>query len=1056
MVVPVGNIDFQKYDHYFNLLQQFNDFELRGITLDYNKKQPINILKKRDWKTASIYFDYVRFEGSSAEIWEELQYYRKYLGVIGIVDCKQWSDLKDATLSFKKKMESISFLNSVIGRLCIAFEPAEDQKDLDKAEIDSKVNFIMVPAQEESRLLFYLKTVLLDFSATLLTHLEYYLSIPDAPLLLTPQDTTQELIEGNKKQKQARYLKQQGDLCLLLGSPLDAMDYYAKALDQCKATQDLLWVAAASEGAASAKLITLYQSNPILKDKQGPEFQEIITRVNEAIDFYTKKNATDLQIDLTIKLARLYITTGDKLLSSSLIMKAYAEADEILSIQEKISLTSTIAMLYKEINMKRKFSFFLRETALLCKKIVLPQRTYHLLKMVAPYYQVHLPFSEIKAEDPTKKPRRRDNLFAAGVVWKFIHATLFDDLIDVASEMKDPKIPIQYLISYLSTLGRHLPIARQNDLATKLLEQTKRFPVMRATGSPGILTVSPVSTIAESNYGGLLIDLENQDAGGPSGPFLYRPKRIITPSGPETPVVKCSINTPVVVRLELFNHFYFPINLQQLELHPDATTKLSKSETLVNFTSKPIQHLVLESQARKQVDFTITFSTPESVCKSVVLSYRAFNCIHDQIVKFDTHIKVMDLLSVMKVKRVVDGGTKMKLFNGQETKVDYLFKNEGNDEIDWIEISAEEMYEKSEDTNNIFRKKHKMVFWDNDVVQKNLPLQTGREFLLSFHIFTHISCLSSKLVIRYGNKKNVKDYQRCLEIPLELNIQNGLRLLSFDLLECSAESLKRFKEFPPHDDIMMDGGVLDDSNEQPEFFLAVLDVLNQAQQPFHLECNKQNVNSFFHSKSFVTIEPNVVRRIVVAMQRFIIPQDKLPLLDNAQKKFLIKEKGLTEETYNLFRELEVYRLKLLEKLNVHWYSITENSKGVLRLDNLSLTESQLEIVKRPPILLKIVPRDVGNNVVAKSHSLLTLRTDIKIIDPSRASSELQVSLVPCRLLSSSSFTWINRITDVAIKEAPPSFVVSFHEKGDYQLLLHCKDTRKEKQYWSPVFSISVQ
>ena len=89
-------------------------------------------------------------------------------------------------------------------------------------------------------------------------------------LLLTPHDKFSQVIDGNKKQKAARFTKYllfppnftnfhryQGDLCLLSGSVSDALDYYNSSVELCKVHQDWLWIASAYEGIARAKLIQL-------------------------------------------------------------------------------------------------------------------------------------------------------------------------------------------------------------------------------------------------------------------------------------------------------------------------------------------------------------------------------------------------------------------------------------------------------------------------------------------------------------------------------------------------------------------------------------------------------------------------------------------------------------------------------------------------------------------------------------------------------------------------------------------------------------------------------
>ncbi len=95
--------------------------------------------------------------------------------------------------------------------------------------------------------------------------------------------------------------------------------------------------------------------------------------------------------------------------------------------------------------MNRKFAFFLRETALLCKSISWNRRSHELLKLIAVYYKVN-----VKQESHSKIPiplyqsneqnlykgSRRSALFGNGKQWVEIQSAVFDSLIEVALEMK--------------------------------------------------------------------------------------------------------------------------------------------------------------------------------------------------------------------------------------------------------------------------------------------------------------------------------------------------------------------------------------------------------------------------------------------------------------------------------------------------------------------------------------------------------------------------------------------------------------------------------------------
>ena len=57
----------------------------------------------------------------------------------------------------------------------------------------------------------------------------------------------------SRKRRYGRLQKAMGDVSLLAGSPSDAADHYATALELARISSDGIWAGAALEGIASAK-----------------------------------------------------------------------------------------------------------------------------------------------------------------------------------------------------------------------------------------------------------------------------------------------------------------------------------------------------------------------------------------------------------------------------------------------------------------------------------------------------------------------------------------------------------------------------------------------------------------------------------------------------------------------------------------------------------------------------------------------------------------------------------------------------------------------------------
>ena len=60
--------------------------------------------------------------------------------------------------------------------------------------------------------------------------------------------------EMTRKRRYGRLQKAMGDVALLAGSPVDAIEHYTTAMDLSKACGDVVWTGAALAGIANAKV----------------------------------------------------------------------------------------------------------------------------------------------------------------------------------------------------------------------------------------------------------------------------------------------------------------------------------------------------------------------------------------------------------------------------------------------------------------------------------------------------------------------------------------------------------------------------------------------------------------------------------------------------------------------------------------------------------------------------------------------------------------------------------------------------------------------------------
>jgi len=211
--------------------------------------------------------------------------------------------------------------------------------------------------------------------------------------------------------------------------------------------------------------------------------------------------------------------------------------------------------------------------------------------------------------------------------------------------------------------------------------------------------------------------------------------------------------------------------------------------------------------------------------------------------------------------------------------------------------------------------------------------------------------------------------------------------------------------------------------------MVVLDVINQTSQPFHLVCTKEEVKSktslFSGSATSFTIDPFCVRRILVGVKRMDISPDKMPPIDSSMRKYLTKEKHLTEAQFDKYRALQVYRDKLIDQISILWHSATDNCNGILRLDGFQLADDQLSRLQKPQVQLAIRAsmgdKTESEKFQVKIHSLLKLEANLTVLDSQFCSDDFRVSLIPLRLLSESSLSWVSKIKDNQLKENSAHF-----------------------------------
>lgn len=78
----------------------------------------------------------------------------------------------------------------------------------------------------------------------------------------------------------------------------------------------------------------------------------------------------------------------------------------------------------------------------------------------------------------------------------------------------------------------------------------------------------------------------------------------------------------------------------------------------------------------------------EGLLKEVELSYYAFNCQLTQAIKMELHVRFIQELAVLSVTSSKLNGSALSLFPGQYSSFELLFKNLGDEVIDFLHFNV--------------------------------------------------------------------------------------------------------------------------------------------------------------------------------------------------------------------------------------------------------------------------------------------------------------------------------------------------------------------------------
>jgi hypothetical protein len=489
------------------------DIELRQLTQPPSRgAHHEELTSKRPWHEARVRFTFVDAAQHHPSPWTELHVHRRVLGVIGVFHCRSGdSSLAHAATQFADVLRRYP---SALASTCFAFEPLDEQPDLDSSSAPGR-NVILIPNTDTAdKLAFYLSTLVQDFTARMLAQLDAFVDVYErAPHIATPLDAakTADEIAKLKKRKPARLAKLKADIALLLGSPDNALDWFAAAIEQNRAAGDQLWLAAALEGAAVAAVVqqTRWLTQPVAE----ATYALVLDRCREALALYRKRGDTVLELELTVRLARFVAASPlQRDATNELIyaLQTHLAAVEGLSSRNRTILATGLAQISAQMGRTRAAAAHARTAASAAASANQAHTALALMRLASRGAQIAVdaplplaapPLPE-KAVQSTRVAHRyapvaKRHCLALGLRfgWAPVQSAMLSDLSMLARQSHDAVAASHYAVALLAHVGPLLGAQTQQRILDTILSVTsvRFFPFVFAPSSP----LSPPSNIVD-------------------------------------------------------------------------------------------------------------------------------------------------------------------------------------------------------------------------------------------------------------------------------------------------------------------------------------------------------------------------------------------------------------------------------------------------------------------------------------------------------------------------------------------------------------------------------
>ncbi|CAM9360467.1 unnamed protein product [Choristocarpus tenellus] len=428
LLVPLGNIPYDAYNKYCNIIRRYSSIPMQNLTAPGDWNRTNSALKHFNWSEGCFSFRFTDGDVSDSALseWEDFQGYRRVLGAIGIVhfpSC-EGADFHDLERQFQAVVAGHRHIRACrIFAFGHAFELGA-YPDI----IDPQRDIVFPPEQKfeggGSTTELHMAVSLYDVAVSIIKELAgdirdwttpSSLGVAAAraigfvgtstngsspakspmPPLSTPQD--REAISESKtsKRRQGRLHKWIGDMCLLAGSPKDALEHYSQSMAETKSS-DPLWYVGCLEGFAACLVAMSDPEHPTVHGDQALALLRdmardnkdldrasqattsstwmvlakgiIVEKIQEALSVLSRYSAFGcLEVELCFKAARFHASAlPEPRCDEALEMLLRGLSMPDMSGQAQVEGSIEAAIVCESMGLKRKAALFSHLAAMLC------------------------------------------------------------------------------------------------------------------------------------------------------------------------------------------------------------------------------------------------------------------------------------------------------------------------------------------------------------------------------------------------------------------------------------------------------------------------------------------------------------------------------------------------------------------------------------------------------------------------------------------------------------------------------------------------------------------